>query len=128
MEENHDHWNGDHCVDPHVVRGVIFCNQALSNFPAPTFRPKFLGTAKKILGLVTDAPQLSAADVIRAYDKRWTVEQWLKDVKQLLGLSKYQNRSYWAAVTHLHLVCFAYAPPDPPAHRANRCTRPTDTS
>jgi hypothetical protein len=67
------------------------------------------GTAKKILGLVTDAPALSAADAIRTYDKRWTIEQWLKDVKQLLGLGHDQNRSYWAAVTHLHLVCFAYA-------------------
>jgi SRSO17 transposase len=67
------------------------------------------GTANKILGLVTNAPQLSAADVIRTYEKRWTIEQWLKDVKQLLGLGHYQNRSYWAAVTHLHLVCFAYA-------------------
>jgi SRSO17 transposase len=67
------------------------------------------GTANKILGLVTDAPQLSAADVIRTYEKRWTIEQWIKDVKQLLGLGQYQNRSYWAAVTHLHLVCFAYA-------------------
>jgi SRSO17 transposase len=67
------------------------------------------GTAKKILGLVTDAPKLSAADVIRTYDKRWTIEQWVKDTKQLLGLGQYQNRSYWAAVIHLHLVCFAYA-------------------
>jgi SRSO17 transposase len=67
------------------------------------------GTANKILGLVTDAPQLSAADVIRTYEKRWTIDQWIKDVKQLLGLGQYQNRSYWAAVTHLHLVCFAYA-------------------
>jgi SRSO17 transposase len=67
------------------------------------------GNAKKILGLVTDAPQLSAADIIRTYDKRWTIEQWVKDVKQLLGLGQYQNRSYGAAVTHLHLVCFAYA-------------------
>jgi hypothetical protein len=67
------------------------------------------GTANKILGRVTDAPQLSAADVIRTYDKRWTIEQWLKDVKQWLGLGHDQNRSYWAAVTHLHLVCFAYA-------------------
>jgi hypothetical protein len=66
--------DGDHRVDPHVVPIVIFCNQGLSNFPAPTFRPEFLGTVKKILGLVTDAPQLSAADVIRAYDKRWTVK------------------------------------------------------
>jgi hypothetical protein len=29
--------------------------------------------------------------------------------KQLLGLGHYQHRSYGAAVTHLHLVCFAYA-------------------
>jgi hypothetical protein len=38
-----------------------------------------------------------------------TIEPWLKDVKPWLGLGQYQNRSSWAAVTHLHLVCFAYA-------------------
>jgi hypothetical protein len=27
----------------------------------------------------------------------------------LTGLGQYQNRPYGAAVTHLHLVCFAYA-------------------
>jgi hypothetical protein len=67
------------------------------------------GTANKILGPVTAAPQLSAADVIRTYDKRWTIEQWVKDTKQRLGLGHYQHRSSWAAVTHLHLVCVAYA-------------------
>jgi SRSO17 transposase len=67
------------------------------------------GTANTILGLVTDAPKLSAADVIRTYETRWTMEPWLKDTQQLLGLGHDQNRSYWAAVTHLHLVCFAYA-------------------
>jgi SRSO17 transposase len=67
------------------------------------------GTAKKSLGLVTDDPKCSAANVIRTYETRWTIEPWVKDTKQLLGLGHYQNRSYWAAVTHLHLVCFAYA-------------------
>ena len=67
------------------------------------------GTAKKILGLVTNTPELSAAQLIQTYDRRWTIEQWVKDVKQLLGLGQYQNRSYRAAVTHLHLVCFASA-------------------
>ena len=67
------------------------------------------GAARKVLGLVTDAPEFSAADLIPTYDKRWAVEPWLKDLKQLLGLGHYQNRSYRAAVTHLHLVCFAYA-------------------
>ena len=67
------------------------------------------GAARKILGLVTDAPELSAAALIQTYEKRWGIEQFVKDTKQLLGLGHYQNRPYWAAVTPLHLVCFAYA-------------------
>ena len=67
------------------------------------------GTAKKILGLVSDAPERSATHLIQTYDRRWTIEQWVKDVKPLLGLGHYQHRSYRAAVIHLHLVCFAYA-------------------
>jgi hypothetical protein len=38
-----------------------------------------------------------------------TIEPWLKDLKPLLGLGHYQNRPSRAAVTHLHLVCFASA-------------------
>jgi SRSO17 transposase len=67
------------------------------------------GAARKILGLVTDDPELSAAGLIQTYDKRWTIEPWVKDLKQLLGLGQYQNRPYRAAVIHRHLVCFAYA-------------------
>jgi hypothetical protein len=33
----------------------------------------------------------------------------VKDLKPLLGLGQYQNRPARAAVTHLHLVCFASA-------------------
>jgi hypothetical protein len=51
----------------------------------------------------------AAADVIRTYDKGWTIEPWLKDTKQLLGLGQYQHSSYWAAVKHLHLVGCASA-------------------
>ena len=67
------------------------------------------GNARKILGLVTDDPALLAAQLIQTYDRRWTIEPWVKDLKQLVGLGHYQNRPYRAAVTHLHLVCFAYA-------------------
>jgi SRSO17 transposase len=59
--------------------------------------------------LVTNLPDVTARQVVDVYRRRWAVEQWLKDVKQLLGLGQYQNRSYGAAVTHLHLVAFAYA-------------------
>jgi len=64
---------------------------------------------RRILGLVTDDPKLSARQMIRTYDNRWSIEVFFKDSKQLLGLGQYQNVSYEAAVTHLHLVCFAYA-------------------
>jgi len=63
----------------------------------------------RILGLVTDDPKLSANQMIRTYDNRWSIEVFFKDTKQLLGLGQYQNVSYKAAVTHLHLVCLAYA-------------------
>jgi hypothetical protein len=66
-------------------------------------------TDPRILGLVTDEPNLSASQIIRTYDARWSIEVFFKDSKQLLGLGQYQNLSIEAAVTHLHLVCFAYA-------------------
>jgi len=64
---------------------------------------------RRILGLATDDPKLSARQMIHTYDDRWSIEVFFKDGKQLLGLGQYQNVSYEAAVTHLHLVCFAYA-------------------
>lgn len=64
---------------------------------------------RKILCLATDHPKLKATAIIRAYDIRWNIEVFFKDAKQLLGLGRYQNRSIKAVVTHLHLVCFAYA-------------------
>jgi DDE superfamily endonuclease len=67
------------------------------------------GQARKILGLVTDAPALSAAGLIQAYEKRWASEQCVKDAKQLLGLGHSQNRAYRAAVIHRPLVCVASA-------------------
>jgi SRSO17 transposase len=67
------------------------------------------GAARKLLGLVTDAPELPAAALIQTYEKRWGIEPFVKDTKPRLGLGHDQNRPYWAAVTHRHLVCFADA-------------------
>ena len=63
----------------------------------------------KVLGIVTDDPKMSARQMIQTYDERWSIEVFFKDSKHLLGLGQYQNGSYQAAVTHLHLVCFARA-------------------
>jgi hypothetical protein len=67
------------------------------------------GIEKHSLGLVTDDSELSAAGLIQTYENRWAVEQFFKGSKPLLGLGQYRNRHYRAAVTRLHLVCFAYA-------------------
>jgi hypothetical protein len=78
----------------------------LGNLPVVFARQ---GTARTILGLVTETPALSAAGLIQASEKRWAVEQFVKDTQQLLGLGPDQHRPYWAAVIPLHLVGFAYA-------------------
>lgn len=62
-----------------------------------------------VLGIVTDHPELAADEILHAYAERWSIEIFFKEAKQLLGLGQYQNGTYGAAVTHLHLVCFAYA-------------------
>jgi hypothetical protein len=67
------------------------------------------GSARKILGLVTAAPELSAAGRIRTDENRWAVEQFFKDRKQLLGLGQDQHRPDRAAVTPRHLVGLASA-------------------
>ncbi|MDQ3831958.1 MAG: hypothetical protein M3361_22240, partial [Candidatus Tectomicrobia bacterium] len=67
------------------------------------------GSARKILGLGTDAPALSAAHLIQTDERRWTIEPWVKDLKPLLGLGQYQHRPSRAAVMHRPLVCFASA-------------------
>jgi len=64
---------------------------------------------KNILPIVSDDPKLSAQQIIKTYTGRWSIEVFFKDTKQYLGLGQYQNGTYRATVTHLHLVCFAYA-------------------
>jgi len=64
---------------------------------------------RKIPSIVTDDPNLSGESTIRAYAQRFSVEQFFKDTKQLLGLGQYQNRSYEAVVRELQLVMFSYA-------------------
>jgi hypothetical protein len=67
------------------------------------------GTAQHILGRVTDDSALAATDLMQTYETRWAVAPFFTDRQQLLGRGQYQNRTYQAAVTHLHLVCLAYA-------------------
>lgn len=38
IEENHDHWGADHCIDPDAVPGVLFANRDVANIPEVSFR------------------------------------------------------------------------------------------
>lgn len=38
IEQNHDHWGADHCINPEAVPGVLFHNGGLGNFPNPSYR------------------------------------------------------------------------------------------
>jgi len=49
IENNHDHWGADHCIDSLSVPGVILSNQDIKNFPSPSFRDiPILTTGKEL--------------------------------------------------------------------------------
>ena len=37
LEDNDDHWEADHCIDPASVKGVLFSNRGLANWPDPAY-------------------------------------------------------------------------------------------
>ena len=46
FHDNKKAWSGDHCVDPSVVPGVLFCNRAIE-----TENPRLLDIAPTVLDL-----------------------------------------------------------------------------
>lgn len=58
--------------------------------------------------LATSELSLSTAEHVRWYRRRWPVEVFFRDAKQLLGLGRSQVRHPHAVLTHLVLVCVAY--------------------
>ncbi|MBV6396485.1 MAG: hypothetical protein HFACDABA_02083 [Anaerolineales bacterium] len=49
IEENHDHWGADHCVDKDLVPGVLFANRDLRDFGGISFRDiPFLAIGKHL--------------------------------------------------------------------------------
>jgi predicted AlkP superfamily phosphohydrolase/phosphomutase len=49
MEENHDHWGADHCIDSNEVPAVLFANRDVANMPGLSFRDlPFLALGKHL--------------------------------------------------------------------------------
>jgi len=64
--------------------------------------------SKKVHYYITNRRDLSAASVVRLYQRRWYIETYHRDVKQLLGLAHYQLRSRLGLLRYWLLVDVAY--------------------
>ena len=53
-------------------------------------------------------PDTEAAEVIKTYAKRWSIEMFFRDAKQHLGLGKEQNRDFDAVIAHISFVVIRY--------------------
>jgi len=58
--------------------------------------------------LVSNLPELTTVGRVEWYRRRWPIECFFRDCKQLLGLCGCQARIGQAILTHIVLVCVAY--------------------
>jgi SRSO17 transposase len=84
--------------------------------------------------LVTNRTDWSAKQTLSMYLKRWTIETFYRDGKQLLGLNQYRVRSDSAMQSHWCLVFVAYSllhlaclPPSSKPPKGKRPTHPIQT-
>jgi predicted AlkP superfamily phosphohydrolase/phosphomutase len=62
IEENHDHWGADHCIDSNAVPGVLFANRDVANMPGLSFRDiPFLALGKHLDQSYIKPPSQSGA-------------------------------------------------------------------
>ncbi|MGH7889827.1 MAG: IS701 family transposase [Thermodesulfobacteriota bacterium] len=66
------------------------------------------GKEKGFLAIVTNDLGLSEKAVLKRYAKRWWIEVFFKEGKQLLGLGDYKTRDLEGIKRHLHLVSLAF--------------------
>jgi hypothetical protein len=58
--------------------------------------------------LLTNAWWLTNQEHVQWYRKRWIIEVFFRDIKQLVGLTKYEGRTEQGVINHVILVCMAY--------------------
>ena len=68
----------------------------------------FLHTGKDLLIFISTDLQLLAKEILATYKKRWNIEQGYKDLRNLFGLGKEENRIYEALIAKITLSMFAY--------------------
>jgi SRSO17 transposase len=60
------------------------------------------------VALITNNRTLTIREIIDHYNHRWQIEVLFKELKQYLGWTDYQMRSYPGIVRHLHLVALTH--------------------
>jgi len=68
----------------------------------------FLHTGKDLLFFISTDLSLSGKEILATYKKRWNIEQGYKDLRNLFGLGKEENRIYEALIAKITLSMFAY--------------------
>jgi predicted AlkP superfamily phosphohydrolase/phosphomutase len=71
IKPNSDHWGADHCIDAQAVPGVLFCNQGLAGFPAPSYRDiPVLTVGTALEGSAAAPPRSQTGEDQRAVEER----------------------------------------------------------
>jgi hypothetical protein len=68
----------------------------------------FLHTGKDLLVFISTDLSQPAKEILATYKKRWNIEQGYKDLRNLFGLGKEENRIYEALIAKITLSMFAY--------------------
>jgi hypothetical protein len=78
IEKNTEHWEADHCFDSRAVPGVLFSNEGLGNFSAPSYRDIPALTIGRDLKTQSTAPPPKYSD-----EDQEEIEKRLKDLGYL---------------------------------------------
>jgi len=68
----------------------------------------FLHTGKDLLVFISTDITIAGKEILSTYKKRWNIEQGYKDLRNLFGLGKEENRIYEALIAKITLSMFAY--------------------
>jgi len=68
----------------------------------------FLHTGKDLLVFISTDITIAGKEILATYKKRWNIEQGYKDLRNLFGLGKEENRIYEALIAKITLSMFAY--------------------
>jgi len=68
----------------------------------------FLHTGKDLLVFISTDITIAGKEILSTYKKRWNIEQGYKDLRNLFGLGREENRIYEALIAKITLSMFAY--------------------